>query len=55
MLSESSDYYEQAKSIILHDKRVSISYLQRKLKVGYNQKSVYTLFDRLDYWNVEKN
>jgi len=29
--------YEQAKSVVLTDKKTSISYLQRKLQVGYNR------------------
>jgi S-DNA-T family DNA segregation ATPase FtsK/SpoIIIE len=29
--------YEQAKEVILTDKKTSISYLQRKLSVGYNR------------------
>jgi len=29
--------YEQAKSVVLTDKKTSISYLQRKLQIGYNR------------------
>ena len=29
--------YEQAKEVILGDKKTSISYLQRKLQIGYNR------------------
>ena len=29
--------YEQAKEVILSDKKTSISYLQRKLQIGYNR------------------
>jgi S-DNA-T family DNA segregation ATPase FtsK/SpoIIIE len=29
--------YEEAKEIILTDKKTSISYLQRKLQIGYNR------------------
>jgi S-DNA-T family DNA segregation ATPase FtsK/SpoIIIE len=29
--------YEEAKSVILNDKKTSISYLQRKLQIGYNR------------------
>ena len=28
---------EQAKAVILEDKKTSISYLQRRLKIGYNR------------------
>jgi S-DNA-T family DNA segregation ATPase FtsK/SpoIIIE len=31
------ELYEQAKSIILSDQKTSISYLQRKLQIGYNR------------------
>jgi S-DNA-T family DNA segregation ATPase FtsK/SpoIIIE len=29
--------YEEAKSVVLHDRKTSISYLQRKLQIGYNR------------------
>ncbi|MBA1432374.1 MAG: DNA translocase FtsK [Epsilonproteobacteria bacterium] len=29
--------YEEAKSVVLNDKKTSISYLQRKLQIGYNR------------------
>lgn len=29
--------YEEAKSIVMADKKTSISYLQRKLQIGYNR------------------
>ncbi|MBD3807515.1 MAG: hypothetical protein IE880_02220, partial [Epsilonproteobacteria bacterium] len=29
--------YEQAKEVILTDNKTSISYLQRKLQIGYNR------------------
>jgi len=34
---ELDELYEQAKSIILGDQKTSISYLQRKLQIGYNR------------------
>jgi S-DNA-T family DNA segregation ATPase FtsK/SpoIIIE len=34
---ELDELYEQAKSIILSDQKTSISYLQRKLQIGYNR------------------
>lgn len=36
-LSDSADLYDQAVAIILRDKRVSTSYVQRQLRVGYNK------------------
>lgn len=38
--------YEEAKNIILTDKRPSISYVQRRLKIGYNRTS--DIFDQLE-------
>ena len=35
--SEKDELFEEAKQIILHDKKTSISYLQRKLQIGYNR------------------
>ena len=32
-----TDLYEQAKEIVLRDKKTSISYLQRRLQIGYNK------------------
>ena len=32
-----ADLYEQAKEIVLRDKKTSISYLQRRLQIGYNK------------------
>lgn len=34
---ELDELYEQAKSIVLKDRRTSLSYLQRKLFIGYNR------------------
>ena len=31
------ELYEEAKEIILNDQKTSISYLQRKLQIGYNR------------------
>ena len=31
------ELYEEAKQIILNDQKTSISYLQRKLQIGYNR------------------
>ncbi|WP_300377340.1 DNA translocase FtsK [Henriciella sp.] len=40
------DLYAQAMTIVLRDKRASTSYLQRRLKVGYNKAA--TLIERLE-------
>ncbi|MEE2877946.1 MAG: DNA translocase FtsK 4TM domain-containing protein [Pseudomonadota bacterium] len=40
------DLYAQAMAIVLRDKRASTSYLQRRLKVGYNKAA--TLIERLE-------
>jgi len=34
---ELDELYEQAKNVVLTDKKTSISYLQRKLQIGYNR------------------
>ncbi len=39
------ELYEQAKEVILTDKKTSISYLQRKLQIGYNRSA--NLIDQL--------
>ena len=40
------DLYAQAMAIVLRDKRASTSYLQRRLKIGYNKAA--TLIERLE-------
>ena len=40
------DYYERAKHIVLSEKKTSISYLQRRLGVGYNKAA--TLMEQLE-------
>ncbi len=40
------DLYAQAMSVVLRDRRASTSYLQRRLKVGYNKAA--TLIERLE-------
>ncbi len=42
--------YEQAKEIILTDKKTSISYLQRRLQIGYNRSA--NLIDQLERTGV---
>ena len=44
--SKSNDLYDQAKEIVLRDKKPTISYLQRRLGVGYNKAA--TLIERME-------
>lgn len=44
--SKSDDLYEQAKEIVLRDKKPTISYLQRRLAVGYNKAA--TLIEKME-------
>ncbi len=44
--SKASDLYEQAKEIVLRDKKPTISYLQRRLGIGYNKAA--TLIERME-------
>jgi S-DNA-T family DNA segregation ATPase FtsK/SpoIIIE len=43
---EDEDLFAQAIAIVVRDKRASTSYLQRRLKVGYNKAA--GLIDRLE-------
>lgn len=36
-LGETDELFEEAKAVILEDRKTSISYLQRRLKIGYNR------------------
>jgi S-DNA-T family DNA segregation ATPase FtsK/SpoIIIE len=36
-LEESSDLYDQAVAVVLRDRKVSTSYIQRRLSIGYNR------------------
>ncbi|MEA3352567.1 MAG: DNA translocase FtsK [Campylobacterota bacterium] len=44
------DLYEQAKMVVINDKKSSISYLQRKLKIGYNRSA--TIIEQLEKTGV---
>ena len=44
--AKSADLYEQAKEIVLRDKKPTISYLQRRLAIGYNKAA--TLIERME-------
>ena len=43
---ESGDYYDRAVNIVLRDRRVSTSYIQRRLSVGYNKAA--SLIERME-------
>lgn len=43
---ELDELYEQAKMVVLQDKKSSISYLQRRLKIGYNRSA--TIIEQLE-------
>jgi len=47
---ELDDLYAQAKEVIMTDKKTSISYLQRKLGIGYNRSA--NLIDQLTHMGV---
>ena len=42
--------YEQAKEVVLNDKKTSISYLQRKLQVGYNRSA--NIIEQLEHMGI---
>ena len=44
--SEGGDLYEQAVQVVLRDKKPSISYVQRQLRIGYNRAA--DLIDRME-------
>ena len=45
-LSESNDIYDQAVAIVLRDRKVSTSYVQRRLSIGYNRAA--SLIERME-------
>ena len=44
------DLYEDAKSIVINDKKTSISYLQRRLQIGYNRSA--TIIEQLEHQGI---
>ena len=44
--AKTNDLYEQAKEIVLRDKKPTISYIQRRLGIGYNKAA--TLIERME-------
>jgi len=49
-IGELDELYEQAKLVVLQDKKSSISYLQRRLKIGYNRSA--TIIEQLELSGV---
>jgi S-DNA-T family DNA segregation ATPase FtsK/SpoIIIE len=47
---ELDELYEQAKSVVLNDRKTSISYLQRKLQIGYNRSA--NIIEQLEHEGV---
>ena len=45
-LGDGADLYDKAVAIVLRDKKVSISYVQRQLRIGYNRAA--DLIDRME-------
>ncbi len=45
-LSESNDLYDQAVAVVLRDSKVSTSYIQRRLGIGYNRAA--SLIERME-------
>jgi|GEM_PF-150711 len=45
-MDQSADIYDQAVAIVLHDRKVSTSYIQRRLSIGYNRAA--TLIERME-------
>jgi DNA segregation ATPase FtsK/SpoIIIE, S-DNA-T family len=43
---EAGDYYDRAVAIVLRDRKVSTSYIQRRLSVGYNKAA--SLVERME-------
>ena len=43
---EAGDYYDRAVTIVLRDRKVSTSYIQRRLSVGYNKAA--SLVERME-------
>jgi S-DNA-T family DNA segregation ATPase FtsK/SpoIIIE len=43
---EAGDYYDRAVAIVLRDRKVSVSYIQRRLSVGYNKAA--SLVERME-------
>jgi len=49
-LGDVDELYEEAKMVVLNDKKTSISYIQRKLRIGYNRAA--TIVEQLEQTGV---
>jgi DNA segregation ATPase FtsK/SpoIIIE, S-DNA-T family len=49
-IGDLDELYEEAKAVVLQDKKSSISYLQRRLKIGYNRSA--TIIEQLEQTGV---
>nr|WP_320036478.1 DNA translocase FtsK [Halarcobacter sp.] len=49
-MGELDELYEDAKDVVLNDKKTSISYIQRKLRIGYNRAA--TIVEQLEQTGV---
>ncbi|MEA2050698.1 MAG: DNA translocase FtsK [Campylobacterota bacterium] len=49
-IGELDELYEQAKMVVIQDKKSSISYLQRRLKIGYNRSA--SIIEQLEMTGV---
>ena len=49
-LTELDDLYEDAKEVVLADRKTSISYIQRRLRIGYNRAA--TIVEQLEQTGV---
>ena len=49
-IGDLDELYEQAKMVVLQDKKSSISYLQRRLKIGYNRSA--TIIEQLEQTGI---
>ena len=45
-LAQSNDLYDQAVAVVLKDRKVSTSYIQRRLGIGYNRAA--SLIERME-------
>jgi S-DNA-T family DNA segregation ATPase FtsK/SpoIIIE len=49
-IGEVDEMFEEAKGVVLSDRKTSISYIQRKLKIGYNRAA--TIVEQLELAGV---
>lgn len=49
-VGELDELYEDAKQVVLNDKKTSISYIQRKLRIGYNRAA--TIIEQLEQTGI---